>query len=546
MAITAELSDTEKMIVSYIQAHPPEECMLDKISMGIGKSRATVLKYLEMLHAKEILDFRYIGRSKLWMLKQPSVTGPDIGIAAVDESVSREVSILASMAFELSEITFRESLLKEKLNHPEMIVLTVDDNLRILFQNNLFRSLFPEAEAISQFIRQYEMVRIEGAMRGIKTGTSHSIELDLMEKTGVFRPYLLSFFPPQSGGQTGCTVIVGEDLSGRKQSRRHLEALLSIIRAAGHAQDEEQLLGEAMKGVREKLLPYAHCAVFLSDMHTAFSTFDVTDGMKSEMSPFINRCIGTLESVSAGVGEVVTELLRTNTGIPSVKYAVAIPIIEGETAIGAILLALESDVSAGEIENVEIIADELSGILRTQRLDRERAENVNTLLAMNRISAILNDTRDEMSILEKSIESTMSSLGFEMGCVYLKDEKDEMTARVHRNMPEKLRTLCISGIFDGLFERAFQERNLIYITSEMADYAILDPAMRENGLRTLLILPIKIGERVVGLLNMGSRDVKPYMETSLDNISSIGLQLGVALERSRLARALESRYENSE
>lgn len=66
MTPTPDLSDTENLILSYMQSHtPPEECMLDKISMGIGKSRATVLKYLGMLHAKEILDYRHIGRNKL-------------------------------------------------------------------------------------------------------------------------------------------------------------------------------------------------------------------------------------------------------------------------------------------------------------------------------------------------------------------------------------------------------------------------------------------------------------------------------------------------
>ncbi|WAI01715.1 GAF domain-containing protein [Methanogenium organophilum] len=546
MAPIAGLSDTEKLIISYIQSHPPEECMLDKISMGIGKSRATVLKYLGMLHAKEILDFRHIGRNKLWMLKHSPEPEQDTGFTSDADSLTREVHMLASMAFELNDVALRETQLKDKLNHPELIVLSVDDNLRIIFKNNLFLSRFPDTVTLGEIIRPDNTVKIAGVMRGTKTGSFHSIELDLMEKAGIYRPYQFSFFPHPSGVQTGCTVIVGEDLSVRKQSRRHLEALLYIIRAAGNAKDEMHLLKEAMTGVREKLLPYAHCAVFLSDMRTAYSTFAVTDEMKTGILPFITRCMTTLESVSAGEGDRVLGLLAAGTGTAPVKCAVALPIIEEENAVGAILLVLESDVSTTEIENVEIVADEISGALKMQRLDRERAEYVNTLLAMNRISTILNDTRDESSILEKSIESAMVSLGFEMGCVYLKDDKDEMTARVHRNMPENLRNMCISGMFDGLFERAFTERNLIYITSEMTEYAMLDPAMRANGLSTLLILPIKTGGRVVGLLNMGSRDVKHYLETSLVNISSIGLQLGVALERARLARALESRSENGD
>ncbi len=36
------LSETEHLILSYLGANPPEECMLDKIVTGSGKSRATV------------------------------------------------------------------------------------------------------------------------------------------------------------------------------------------------------------------------------------------------------------------------------------------------------------------------------------------------------------------------------------------------------------------------------------------------------------------------------------------------------------------------
>ncbi|WP_067051449.1 hypothetical protein [Methanofollis ethanolicus] len=62
--------------------------------------------------------------------------------------------------------------------------------------------------------------------------------------------------------------------------------------------------------------------------------------------------------------------------------------------------------------------------------------------------------------------------------------------------------------------------------------------MKASGVATVLIMPIRIRDEIVGLLNMGSGDEKHYMATSLENISSIGLPPGMALDRSRLARAL--------
>ena len=69
------LSETEKLIISYLRSNPPEECMLDKITRGINRSRATVLKYLHILQARGLVNYRSVGRSKLWMLSDDADVG---------------------------------------------------------------------------------------------------------------------------------------------------------------------------------------------------------------------------------------------------------------------------------------------------------------------------------------------------------------------------------------------------------------------------------------------------------------------------------------
>jgi len=120
-----------------------------------------------------------------------------------------------------------------------------------------------------------------------------------------------------------------------------------------------------------------------------------------------------------------------------------------------------------------------------QRLDRERNEYVNTLLAQNRLSAILNDERDEEALLSRSIGAVMETLGFEMGCVYIKDEKDVMVPRVKKNMPESLEKMCVSGVFDTLFEQAFAKKTVIYLTQNSPAFATLDPAVQKSSVRTI-------------------------------------------------------------
>jgi hypothetical protein len=278
-----------------------------------------------------------------------------------------------------------------------------------------------------------------------------------------------------------------------------------------------------MTGIREKLLPYMSGAVFSADMSPAYATEDMPARLPEALKTLVAKSMNRLETISEPV-----------TG----KAAIAVPLISDEGAAGAMLLLLNTSPGPADTENLEIVADEVSSGLKMLRMGRERVEHLNTLVALNKVSGIVNSTRDEGSMLEQSITATMDALGFDMGCIYLKDDRDELALRVHRHMPESLRGMCLSGAFRELFERAFAAHDVVYITAGTDEYHALDRNVRAAGVRTLLILPIRIGEDIVGLLNMGSRDEKSYSHTSLENISTIGLQLGLAVDRSRLSLAI--------
>jgi GAF domain-containing protein len=534
---TGSLTDTEQLIVSYLDSNPPEEGMLDKIAMGTGKSRATVLKYLGTLHAKGILGYRIIGRNKLWMVKQSPVQAD----RAHEPEPLNETLALASKAFEVHAALLRRAELETLLDTPENIIFSILEDSTIVFRNRLAESLFFGALTFRELLRPEEAAYLQMNLVAGKPGSPVSLELGLREQTGILRRYLVSFVFPGPGEPAGCIAVVGEDLAGRKRSKRDLASLLYIIRAAGTTRTEADLLRVAMKGIKEKLVPACFGAVFLEEMRIAYADRPIPDQELPPVALLVSRCQDSLATIAIGKDDPAFPGLAVLAGDRGVTGAIAVPVIDGEQASGAILLLTGTEISATDIGNVEIVADEIASILRMQRLDRERSEYINTLLALNRLSGILNEERDEEALLSQAIGSVMDSLGFEMGCVYLKDEKDDMIPRVQKNMPENLRKMCVSGIFDTLFERAFAEKTVLYLTPDLPEYAGLDPAIRKSSVRTLLIIPIRIGDSVEGLLNMGSRAEKQYLPVSLENIASLGLQLGTALERSRLARALESR-----
>lgn len=532
-----ELSDTEKLIVSYIKSHPPEECMLDKITGNTSRSRATILKYLGILNAKGILTYRFVGRSKLWSIKDDSEV--ETYKTQYNETTQENMDMVTASG-ELHTIKLKETELNLMINHQDNVIFTVNNDMDIVVANKTFKMLFKETDKLSSILMNEELLMVKELVNSLKQSKQNktvTTELDLMEKHGIFTPYKLTLTSilDVEGNSNGISFI-GEELSQLSRSKKELETLLGITQKMGSAQSEEVLMKEVTQGI-EKLVDCNGISVLLTENKKLYSVHDTTDAVKSNTGlykEFVSGSMDALETRTTG-DRTYLDPVRSETG-ESVGMMVSIPVIYEETSIGSLLVFTPSrSLGSINIENMEMVADELASHIKIQRLSQESQEFTNTLMAMNQISNILNTVTVEEEILERSVASTIESLGFEMGCIYLTDDDNELTLRVHKNLPRSLENMCISGMFKDIFQKSLEKQNLVYITPESEEYESLDPVINKSGIKSLLILPIKSGNRIIGLLNMGSRKIKNYNEVTLENLSSIGLQLGLALEITRSA-----------
>lgn len=550
-----DLSKTERLILTYIKSHPPEECMLDKITKGISRSRATILKYLEILYAKDIITYKFVGRSKLWYLKEApgesfSLMDDIKGEISKAEIIPQEAEMV-SKASRLHNLIMDELKTRKILDRTENIIFTVNNNLDIVAYNERFKTIFTDKEDLNDILTKNQRLLISSEINSLVNGGKKVIELDLEEKIGIFRPYTFQISPLLDDKKNIMgTVFIGNEVSDAIKTKKELETLLFIARVAGSAENEEQLMKEVSKGINE-IIPFESCFIMLKDFKEnsdrIYWAYQIPKSLFNSEIPsflklFVKKSIDARETISEASGEYYLESTKSHIGNNSLNLMLSIPIIDEDQAIGAILLLSKlKSVNSSKLENVEMAADEIARYLKLQRIKKEKEEYANTLLAMNQVSNIINSTEDEDEMLEKSVKSTIESLDFDMGCIYLNDDKEDLALRVQKNLPENLRKMCVAGMFKDLFSKMFEKQNLVYITPESPDYDSLDPAIYSSGVKTLLILPIKSGNEIIGLLNMGSHQIKTYNEVSLKNLSSIGLQLGLALERSKMALKLKSK-----
>lgn len=535
-----EYTDTERLIISYIRSHPPEECMLDKITQGTSRSRATVLKYLDILNVKGILEYRFVGRSKLWSLSKTSKEELSLS-PMVKEGSDVTINELANVASKLHKLISQELGLKKSIDDPDTIVFTLNRNYDIVAFNDTFETFFNYKNNLIDLVNPQEMIIITDALNSIKAKKAITLEVDFLEKSEIYRPYEITIQSIVDGNEkNNGAVIIGKELSQSKRTKRDLQTLLSITRSTNSHENRDKIFQNVLKGIND-LIPSEYCGIFLKNgeklhIHSQMVTNLKTINWKSNIEDFINKSMDSLETLSSSN---IDYYLKKNTHHLKKDLSsliIVTPIISEDLALGAIvLLTSHKMVNAVHIENVEIAADEISRYITIEKLTQEKNEYINTLVAMNNISNVLNSTVMEKEILEKSVSTTIHSLGFEMGCIYLTDDNEELALKVHKNLPPNLQNMCIAGVFKDLFKKTLENRDLVYITSDSDDYNYIDPVIRNNDVKTLLILPIVSGDKIIGLLNMGSRNVKSYNQTSLENLSAIGLQLGLALEKSKLA-----------
>ena len=70
---------------------------------------------------------------------------------------------------------------------------------------------------------------------------------------------------------------------------------------------------------------------------------------------------------------------------------------------------------------------------------------------------------------------------------------------------------------------------------------IEDPALLEEGIETRFVIPMQVGERILGTLNVGSRQPEAFPPTARNIIQQIANQITLALERYRLFEESQKR-----
>jgi signal transduction histidine kinase len=180
-----------------------------------------------------------------------------------------------------------------------------------------------------------------------------------------------------------------------------------------------------------------------------------------------------------------------------------------------------------------------------RELERHIIIHHNHLDAISRISSAVSGLGDLRKILETAIDTILEIFTGSIGGILLLDEKKgvlryEVYRGLSVNFIEGMEVKKGEGISGSVAERG--EPILLSEISDKSGVYRVD-LLKKESISSMVSVPLKAKEKVVGVLNVMSNTPNRFKREDMYLLSSVGYQLGMAIEQARLYERLKNARE---
>jgi signal transduction protein with GAF and PtsI domain len=237
---------------------------------------------------------------------------------------------------------------------------------------------------------------------------------------------------------------------------------------------------------------------------------------------------------------------KTFSALPEDTYEsfLSVPLINAGQLIGVINIHHRNprEHRPEEVALLSYVAEQMGGaIAKAQLSDRSQAavKKVETLAAVGHTIA----TESYLDrILQVISEMVAESFDSPVCSIMIVDEdKQELSIKAARcSSPDYLQKLPVK-ISDSLIGRVVRERQLVMVPDVSMEKSYKYPELaRRSGLASLLSVPLLAGLKVIGTLNIYSREKRSFTAEEIGFAQAVAGQAALALENARLiAESLE-------
>ena len=195
--------------------------------------------------------------------------------------------------------------------------------------------------------------------------------------------------------------------------------------------------------------------------------------------------------------------------------------------------------------NTTAVVELRSDITATKEMEGELVRQYDELVALSRISAALSGLWDLDAVLRVALDNVLNIMHGTIGGILILDEETQtLSYRVHRGLSTRYVEEMRLSLGEGIAGSVAQSGKAVLLEDFSADPRTAHPdIVSSEGLKALISVPLRAKDKVLGVINVASRIPREFTRNDMHLLHSIGDQLGVAIEQSRLYERLRKARE---
>jgi GAF domain-containing protein/HAMP domain-containing protein len=180
-------------------------------------------------------------------------------------------------------------------------------------------------------------------------------------------------------------------------------------------------------------------------------------------------------------------------------------------------------------------------------LEQRVADRTRELAALNAIAAVVSQSLDLDEVLNDALDKTLQVMEVEAGGIYLLDEEAKvLTVAAQRGFSSRfVSEIDRLRVGEGFSGRVAKSGQPLVVRNASADPRLTRMVVRDEGLRSLAIVPLSSRGKALGTLFAVTHGYREFTDQDVQLLVSIGHQIGVAVENARLFEAESKRRQEA-
>ena len=229
---------------------------------------------------------------------------------------------------------------------------------------------------------------------------------------------------------------------------------------------------------------------------------------------------------------VLNPLLRQK----GIKSLAGVPLVFANDVLGVLHVGSLTfrKFTKEEVELLEIVADrvalaiEHARLFDAERRGRARLERVQSVVDTALAKLGFEDLVGELLVRIREV------LDVDTAAILLLDEStNELVARAAVGLEEEVEAGVRIPVGGGFAGRIAAERRAI-VLDDVAHADVLNPILREKGIKSLLGVPMTISDAVIGVMHVGTLQPRFFTADDQELLELVASRAAVAIERARI------------